>query len=134
MRQHCGHWSSLTNYDTLYRLTTECKSLRELVQTLQDANSKLAEEDQSAAAPAVSKVRRLRSSQPASQVCSPQVGPTGELERSLEEAEEKISGLLQVKEKLVNVQVISRAFLFSPNYEIFSGGGEGEAGGRRDEA
>jgi len=74
------------------RLTTECKSLRELVQTLQDDNSKLGEDswrkDQSLrGSPAVSKV-----------------APTGELERSLEEAEEKISGLLQVKEKLVNVQ------------------------------
>ena len=127
MRQLCCHCSSL-DYDTLYRLTSECKSLRELVQTLQDANSKL-EEDRpgSPAAPAVSKVRRGLICQAASQVCSAQVGlQTGELERSLEEAEEKISGLLQVKEKLVNVQVISRAGpgvglgipsnIFSPNY------------------
>jgi len=74
------------------RLTTECKSLRELVQTLEDANSKLEEscwrKEQSLASPSV---------------C--QVVPTGGLERSLEEAEEKISGLLQVKEKLANVQV-----------------------------
>merc|ERR1712079_745857 len=80
------------------RLTTECKSLRELVQTLQDANSKLEEDclrkEQSLASSAVS-----------------QVGQAGELsgensglERSLEEAEQKISGLLQVMEKLVNVQ------------------------------
>ena len=97
---------SSLDYDTLHRLTTECKSLRELVQTLQDANSKL-EEEPSLASPAGSKLRPLILSQPASQVSSAQVGPAGELERSLEEAEEKISGLLQVKEKLVNVQVIS---------------------------
>ena len=56
-------------------------------------------------------------------------------ERSLEEAEEKIAGLLQVKEKLVNVQVISRpsnVCLLVRTY--FCPGGEGEAGGRRNEA
>ena len=96
----------LTNYDTLYRLTTECKSLRELVQTLQDANSKL--EEESLASAAVSKVSRLVFIVPAaSQVFSPQVGQTGP-GRSLEEAEEKIAGLLEVKEKLVTVQVIAR--------------------------
>ena len=100
------------------------------MQTLQDANSKLEEEsclrkDQSPPAPAVGKVRRALICPAAGQLCSAQVGPgeTGELERSLEEAEEKISGLLQVKEKLVNVQVISRPAMawqyFSPNYEIF---------------
>ena len=55
--------------------------------------------------------------QSVSQVSSGQVAPTGELERSLEEAEEKISGLLQVKEKLVNVQVISRPAI-PPNISL----------------
>ena len=65
--------------------------------------------DQSPPAPAVGKVMRALICPAAGQLCSAQVAPgeTGELERSLEEAEEKISGLLQVKEKLVNVQVIS---------------------------
>ena len=82
------------------------------MQTLEDANSKLEEscwrKEQSLASPSVCQVRGLSPSQPVSQPCSAQVVPTGGLERSLEEAEEKISGLLQVKEKLANVQVISR--------------------------
>ena len=90
------------------------------MQTLQDANSKLQEDclrkEQSLASSAVSKVRSPLVSNPVShQPSLAQVGQAGELsgdnsghERSLEEAEQKISGLLQVKEKLVNVQVISR--------------------------
>ena len=119
MRQPCCHCSSL-DYDTLYRLTSECKSLRELVQTLQDANSQLEKE-----------CLRKEPSLASSAVSQGQPGP----ERSLEEAEEKIAGLLQVKEKLVNVQVISRpsnVSLLITKY--FCPGGEGEAGGRRDEA
>ena len=63
---------------------------------------------------------------------------TSQLELSLAEAEEKIAGLLQVKEKLFNVQVMRYwTFLAIVVAEIFSitifvQGGEGEAGGRRD--
>ena len=81
------------------------------MQTLQDANSKLEEKclrkEPSLASSAVSKVSRHISVRSKTRhVCPPQVGLTGE-ERSLQEAEEKIAGLLQVKEKLVNVEVIS---------------------------
>ena len=40
-------------------------------------------------------------------------------ERSLQEAEEKIAGLLQVKEKLVNVEVISCKIFLAPIRKYF---------------
>ena len=62
---------------------------------------------------------------------------TSQLEQSLEKAEEKIAGLLQVKEKLVIVQVmglqLSQSYFYPQifsNYKIFRLGWEGEAGGR----
>jgi len=83
------------------RLTIECKSLHELVQKLEDANSKLSADC-------------LRSSLPPARQDvdagddrgDPQDADdsTSQLEQSLEKAEEKIAGLLQVKEKLVIVQ------------------------------
>lgn len=95
----CGDIKHISDLEQdVNRLTTECKSLRELVQTLQDANSKLEEDclrkEESLASSAVSKVGQAGELS----------GESSGLEVRLEEAEQKISGLLQVKEKLVNVQ------------------------------
>jgi len=73
------------------RLTIECKSLQEQVQTLEDANCKLS--------------ASLRAASPPDREEGGETGQSSsQLEQSLVEAEEKIAGLLQVKEKLFNVQ------------------------------
>jgi len=81
------------------RLTTECKSLQELVQKLEDANCKLEADCLRAASPPEGKEGGEERS-----VKMETDESTSQLELSLAEAEEKIAGLLQVKEKLFNVQ------------------------------
>jgi len=81
------------------RLTTECKSLQELVQKLEDANCKLEADCLRAASPP--EVKDGGEERPVQMETDES---TSQLEQSLAEAEEKIAGLLQVKEKLFNVQ------------------------------
>lgn len=83
------------------RLTIECKSLHEQVQKLEDANCKLSADCLRTS----SSLNPVSSVSPARQQTDERLeSESSQLELSLEEAEQKIAGLLQVKEKLVNVQ------------------------------
>ena len=119
-----GHHTPQSLIKLLFRLTIECKSLHDLVQKLEDANSKL-EADCLRSASSASPTCKVRDYIIPSKTRPKQLSifqdvqtlagdedrsarleaDNSKLEQSLEEAEGKIAGLLQVKEKLVNVQV-----------------------------